>query len=64
MSVGVARSWISLSKRAKALGEPALMLAPLRLELVDAQTYDTGAALHVYRPAAAASSPTANMLTR
>lgn len=29
--------------------------APLRLELVDAQTYDTGAALHVYRPAAAGS---------
>ena len=29
--------------------------APLRLELVDAQTYDTGAALHVYRPAPAAS---------
>jgi dihydrofolate reductase len=24
---------------------------PLRLELVDAQTYDTGAVLHVYRPA-------------
>ena len=29
--------------------------APLRLELVDAQTYPTGAALHVYRPAPAAS---------
>jgi len=29
--------------------------APLRLELVDARTYPTGAALHVYRPAAAAS---------
>jgi dihydrofolate reductase len=29
--------------------------APLRLELVDAQTYDTGAALHVYRPAPPAS---------
>jgi dihydrofolate reductase len=28
---------------------------PLRLELVDAQTYDTGAALHFYRPALAAS---------
>jgi dihydrofolate reductase len=27
------------------------LTAPLRLELVDAQTYDTGAALHVYRPA-------------
>jgi dihydrofolate reductase len=27
--------------------------APLRLELVDAQTYSTGAALHVYRPAPA-----------
>jgi dihydrofolate reductase len=27
---------------------------PLRLELVDAETYDTGAALHVYRPVAAA----------
>jgi dihydrofolate reductase len=27
--------------------------APLRLELVDAQTYGTGAALHVYRPASA-----------
>src|SRR6266496_6239558 len=25
--------------------------APLNLELVDAQTYNTGAALHVYRPA-------------
>jgi dihydrofolate reductase len=29
--------------------------APLRLELVDAQTYSTGAALHVYRPAPAVS---------
>jgi dihydrofolate reductase len=28
------------------------LAAPLRLELVDAQTYNTGAALHVYRPAA------------
>jgi riboflavin biosynthesis pyrimidine reductase len=27
------------------------LTTPLRLELVDAQTYDTGAALHVYRPA-------------
>lgn len=27
---------------------------PLRLELVDAQAYNTGAALHVYRPAPAA----------
>ena len=26
------------------------LTAPLRLELVDAQTYATGAALHVYRP--------------
>ena len=25
--------------------------APLRVELVDAQTYDSGAAVHVYRPA-------------
>jgi dihydrofolate reductase len=31
------------------------LTAPLRLELVDAQTYSTGAALHVYRPADAAS---------
>jgi dihydrofolate reductase len=31
------------------------LTAPLRLELVDAQTYATGAALHVYRPAPAAS---------
>src|SRR5918996_3198729 len=31
------------------------LTAPLRLELVDAQTYSTGAALHVYRPAPAAS---------
>jgi dihydrofolate reductase len=31
------------------------LTAPLRLELVDAQTYSTGAALHVYRPAHAAS---------
>jgi dihydrofolate reductase len=31
------------------------LTAPLRLELVDAQTYDTGAALHVYRPTPAAS---------
>lgn len=31
------------------------LAAPLRLELVDAQTYNTGAALHVYRPALAAS---------
>jgi dihydrofolate reductase len=29
--------------------------APLRLELVDAQTYATGAALHVYPPAPAAA---------
>jgi hypothetical protein len=27
------------------------LTVPLRLELVDAQTYDTGAVLHVYRPA-------------
>jgi dihydrofolate reductase len=27
------------------------LTAPLRLELVDAQTYNTGEALHVYRPA-------------
>jgi hypothetical protein len=27
------------------------LTAPLRLELVDAQTYNTGSALHVYRPA-------------
>jgi dihydrofolate reductase len=31
------------------------LTAPLLLELVDAQTYSTGAALHVYRPAPAAS---------
>jgi len=31
------------------------LAAPLRLELVDAQTYNTGSALHVYRPALAAS---------
>jgi hypothetical protein len=31
------------------------LTAPLRLELVDAQTYNTGAALHVYRPAPAAA---------
>jgi dihydrofolate reductase len=31
------------------------LTAPLRLELVDAQTYDTGSALHVYHPAPAAS---------
>ena len=31
------------------------LAAPLRLELVDAQTYDTGAVLHVYRPAPSAS---------
>lgn len=30
------------------------LTSPLRLELVDARTYPTGAALHVYRPAAAA----------
>src|SRR5919108_4451985 len=29
--------------------------APLRLELIDATTYPTGAALHVYRPAPAVS---------
>jgi dihydrofolate reductase len=28
------------------------LTAPPRLELVDAQTYDTGAALHIYRPRA------------
>jgi dihydrofolate reductase len=31
------------------------LTAPQRLELVDAQTYNTGSALHVYRPAPAAS---------
>jgi dihydrofolate reductase len=31
------------------------LTAPLRLELVNAQTYPAGAALHVYRPAVAAS---------
>jgi dihydrofolate reductase len=31
------------------------LTAPLRLELVDAQTYNTGAALHVYRPPLAGS---------
>ena len=31
------------------------LTAPLRLELVDAETYPTGAALHVYRPAPAPS---------
>jgi dihydrofolate reductase len=31
------------------------LTAPLRLELVDAHTYATGAALHVYRPAPPAS---------
>ncbi len=31
------------------------LTAPLRLELVEAQTYPTGAALHVYRPALAVS---------
>jgi dihydrofolate reductase len=31
------------------------LTAPLRLELIDAQTYSSGAALHVYRPALAAS---------
>ncbi|HYY74138.1 MAG TPA: dihydrofolate reductase family protein, partial [Solirubrobacterales bacterium] len=30
------------------------LTAPLRLELVDAQTYNTGAALHIYRPTPAA----------
>jgi dihydrofolate reductase len=31
------------------------LTAPLQLELVDAQTYPTGAALHVYRPASTTS---------
>jgi dihydrofolate reductase len=31
------------------------LTAPLRLELVEAQTYPTGATLHIYRPAPAAS---------
>jgi dihydrofolate reductase len=31
------------------------LATPLRLELIDAQTYNTGAALHVYRPIAAMS---------
>ena len=31
------------------------LTAPLRLEVVDVETYDTGAALHIYRPAPAAS---------
>jgi hypothetical protein len=26
------------------------LTAPVRVELLDAQTYDTGAALHAYRP--------------
>jgi len=30
------------------------LATPLRLELVDARTYDTGAALHIYHPAPAA----------
>jgi dihydrofolate reductase len=37
-----------------ALGEGLPLFrntAPLRFELIEAQTYDTGAALHVYRPA-------------
>jgi dihydrofolate reductase len=33
------------------------LTAPLRLELVDAQTYSTGAALHIYRPAPSAWPP-------
>jgi dihydrofolate reductase len=35
-----------------AWGGAAFAQSLSRLELVDAQTYDTGAALHVYRPAA------------
>jgi dihydrofolate reductase len=31
------------------------LTAPVQLELVDAHTYDTGATLHIYRPAPAAS---------
>jgi dihydrofolate reductase len=31
------------------------LTAPLRLELVDAQTYNTGSALHIYRPASQTS---------
>jgi dihydrofolate reductase len=31
------------------------LTAPRKLELVDAQTFETGAALHVYRPAPASS---------
>jgi dihydrofolate reductase len=31
------------------------LTAPLRLELLDAQTYPTGAALHIYRPAPTSS---------
>jgi dihydrofolate reductase len=31
------------------------LTAPLRLELIDAQTYNTGSALHIYHPAPAAS---------
>jgi dihydrofolate reductase len=31
------------------------LTAPLRLELVQAQTYNTGAALHIYRPVAASA---------
>jgi dihydrofolate reductase len=42
-----------------ALGDGLPLLkgltTPLRLDLVDAQTYNTGAALHVYRPAHAVS---------
>lgn len=36
-------------------GEQEAVRAPDHFELVDAQTYATGAALHVYRPALAAA---------
>lgn len=38
-----------------AWGGSALAGSLSRLELVDAQTYATGAALHIYRPAPAAA---------
>ena len=49
-----AKSRIARGDLAEEIAALKDLTAPLRLELVDAQTCPTGAALHVYRPAVAA----------
>ena len=40
---------------AGAIGASRLLTAPLHLELVEATTYATGVAIHVYRPGTSAA---------